>query len=385
LTALFSSFSKDSRLDDLGEATQHCTLCPRMCHRSKILSHANGNPETKVIFIAEAPGRLGADRTGIPLHGDKTGDNFERLLGTIGWDRDDVFITNAVLCNPREENGNNGTPNRWEIKQCSVYLEMTLNLINPEVIVTLGRVALEALAHIHPHELSLSNSVGKLSNWNGYHVFPVYHPAPRALIHRSFPKQTADYILLAKTVEPLKGVRQKPHKTRSIARQSTATNEALRYLISAITSSIGRLSYFKLNKLLYLIDLTSLKQLGSSITGELYLRQQEGPWLPRIREVLTQMDRFEIDLIFQNGKPYLLQGQKPRMAPEIAPAQTEILKSVLSKYENYTDSKLKTAVYLTEPMRFILRQERKGRKMVNKSVLYKDKTIIELDKEDIEK
>ena len=73
------------------------------------------------------------------------------------------------------------------------------------------------------------------------------------------------------------------------------------------------------------------------------------------------------------------------MAPEIAPAQTEILKSVLSKYENYTDSKLKTAVYLTEPMRFILRQERKGRKMVNKSVLYKDKTIIELDKEDIEK
>jgi len=385
LSALFSSFSKDSRLADLCEATQHCTLCPRMCHRSKILSHANGNPETKVVFIAEAPGRLGADRTGIPLHGDKTGDNFERLLGTIGWDRDDIFITNAVLCNPREENGNNGTPNRWEIKQCSTYLEMTLNLIKPEVIVTLGRVALEALGYIHPHELNLSNSVGKLLDWNGYHVFPAYHPAPRALIHRSFPKQTADYILLAKMVEHLKGIRQKPYKIHSFTKQPIVRNKVLRYLISEITSTIGKLSYFKLIKLLYLIDLEALKQLGSSITGEIYLRQQEGPWLPRIRESLTQMDRFEIDLIFHNGKPYLLQGQKPRMVPEITDTQAKILKIVLSKYKNYSDSKLKTAVYLTKPMRFILREERKGRKMVNKPVLYKEKTIVELDEEDIEK
>jgi len=378
----FTSFSKHNRLEDLGEATQYCTLCPRMCHRSKILSHANGNLDSKVIFIAEAPGRLGADRTGLPLYGDRTGDNFEHLLGAVGWKRDDIFITNAVLCNPREENGNNGTPNKWEIKQCSVYLEMTLNLIEPEIIVTLGRVALESLAYIYPHDLSLSKSVGILSQWNGYHIFPVYHPAPRALIHRSFPKQTADYISLAKMVDPLKGLRSKPVKNQAKVKQTAKLNEILRSLITAITGFLGKLSYFKLNKLLYLIDLEAIRQLGSSLTGEIYLRQQEGPWLPNIQGALTLMDDNEISLIFENGKPFLKQGRKPRTSSAISPVNAKILNEILKKCGNLSDSELKTKVYLTTPMKYILRQERKGRKMVNKPVIYQSKTIIEIDKEE---
>jgi DNA polymerase len=113
-----------------------------MCNRKKVLSAKNGNLNSKVLFIAEAPGRLGAERTNTPLYGDKTGDNFEKLLGSIGWKRDDVFITNSVLCNPQKNSRNNRSvnaqPNCEELKNCNEYLEKTIKIINPDVIITLG-------------------------------------------------------------------------------------------------------------------------------------------------------------------------------------------------------------------------------------------------------
>ena len=137
----FKSCEKQSRFADMVEAVQHCTLCPRLCNRTKVLSAKNGNLDSRVLFVAEAPGRLGADRTGIPLHGDQTGNNFEKLLGNVGWNREDLFITNAILCNPREENGNNGTPSFDEISNCVYYLAMTIELVNPDVVVSLGATA----------------------------------------------------------------------------------------------------------------------------------------------------------------------------------------------------------------------------------------------------
>ena len=96
------SFSKDTRFADLVQCVSHCNLCQRLCGRTKVLSQGNGSLNAKILFVAEAPGRLGADRTGIPLYGDRTGDNFEALLGNVGWHRQDIFITNALLCNPRD-------------------------------------------------------------------------------------------------------------------------------------------------------------------------------------------------------------------------------------------------------------------------------------------
>jgi DNA polymerase len=158
---LYEKVSPNPRFNDLIQTVQHCDLCPRLCCQNKILSSSNGNIESKVLFVAEAPGRLGADKTGIPLYGDRTGSNFESLLGNIGWKREDVFITNAVLCNPKNDSGNNRTPTQEEIDNCSVYLEMTISLINPEVIITLGQTALAALNMISPHNLQLSQDVAK--------------------------------------------------------------------------------------------------------------------------------------------------------------------------------------------------------------------------------
>ena len=60
-----------------------------------VLSSKNGSIYTDLIFVAEAPGRFGAGRTGIPFHGDRSGNNFELLLNHAGLNRKDIFITNV--------------------------------------------------------------------------------------------------------------------------------------------------------------------------------------------------------------------------------------------------------------------------------------------------
>ncbi len=95
----YTSFNKERRFADLVESVRFCNLCPRLESRTKVLSAQNGNIKSKVVFVAEAPGRLGADRTGIPLFGDRTGDNFEKLLNNIGWRRD-RFFNPQPLCQP---------------------------------------------------------------------------------------------------------------------------------------------------------------------------------------------------------------------------------------------------------------------------------------------
>src|SRR5438067_9033238 len=81
----------------LVEQVQACRLCPRMEGRARVFGVANGDPCAVILFIAEAPGRHGADRWEIPLFGDQTGRNFETLLSAAGLDRASVFVMNAVL------------------------------------------------------------------------------------------------------------------------------------------------------------------------------------------------------------------------------------------------------------------------------------------------
>jgi uracil-DNA glycosylase family 4 len=171
----YESFAKEKRFDDLQNAVQYCSICARLAQRTKVLSKSNGYLNTKVLFVAEAPGRLGADRTGVPLHGDRTGDIFESLIANIGWTRDQFFISNALLCNPRDEKGNNCTPTKTEILNCNMYLSMTMEVIQPEVVIPLGNAALDSLSLIAPHNLTLREDVGRLKPWHGKYLFPLYH------------------------------------------------------------------------------------------------------------------------------------------------------------------------------------------------------------------
>ncbi|MGH9907993.1 MAG: uracil-DNA glycosylase family protein, partial [Pyrinomonadaceae bacterium] len=68
--------SKHQRLKTLFSETAACTRCPTMCGRTAVLSNLNGQPSAQIMFIGEAPGRKGADRTRVPFSGDQSGKNF---------------------------------------------------------------------------------------------------------------------------------------------------------------------------------------------------------------------------------------------------------------------------------------------------------------------
>jgi uracil-DNA glycosylase family 4 len=179
-----------------------CTVCPAMCERAAVLSDLNGPLTARVMFIGEAPGRKGADRTRIPFSGDQSGKNLDRFLESIPLSRDQIFITSAALCNPRANSGVNRKPTLTEISNCSHFLRRTIDLVDPAVIVTLGSVALDALKRIHYHDLTVKEAIGKIHRWNGRVLVPLYHPSPQVLAaHRREAEQLADYQVVARAIQ----------------------------------------------------------------------------------------------------------------------------------------------------------------------------------------
>lgn len=179
-----------------------CRLCARMEGRRRVLDHANGSLDARVLFVAEAPGRFGGDRTGVPLTSDQSGRNFGHLLEAAGLTRAEIFVTNAVLCNPRDQRGRNATPSAREVDACRPLLRETLRLVRAPLVVALGRVALDALGAIEPHGLQLRRDVGRAVPWAGRTLLPLYHPGPRAQLHRSFPLQQQDFAHLGRLLSP---------------------------------------------------------------------------------------------------------------------------------------------------------------------------------------
>lgn len=368
----FRSFSREARFEDLCHAVSYCTLCSRLKERRKVLSKANGNVSSKVMFIAEAPGRLGADHTGVPLCGDKTGDNFEALLQSVNWDRRDIFITNAVLCNPQHVNGTNSTPASEEIANCSTYLGMQIELVRPDVVVSLGAIALRALRFIHPHSYELKKSVGSLLRWADRRLVPLYHPGPRVHIYRSLSEQVLDFRKLTSYVHPKSGILMQDD-------QGDASHSDFQRVMFTVVEAIGQMSYFRLTKLLYLIDLCALQKLGRTLTGEIYLRQKEGPWPPALPKSIESMGGREVTGFFRRGKLFVEKGPSPRIIINHTIEELSVIDSVLDRYGQLSDRGVMMAVYRTQPMRYILAQEKQGRNMHNEPVIYNNKAAPEMD------
>lgn len=180
-------------------------MCPRMSCSRRVLSDLNGPWDSRIMFVAEAPGRLGAERTGIPLFGDRTGDRFDKLLAIMNWHRCDVFITNAVICNPRDTKGNNSSPSSTEVSNCSLFLRRTIEIVDPLIVISLGRVALKALDSVSTHNLELATSAGSFVDWYGRRLGVLYHPGPRTAVHRSWHQQLQDAQTLASSASQLFG------------------------------------------------------------------------------------------------------------------------------------------------------------------------------------
>lgn len=194
--------ARAATFDQLAAEAAACQLCARMQDRQAVLSWRNGNLHPRVLFIAEAPGRQGGDRTRIPFYGDASGRNFEALLASVELTRAEIFIANSVLCSPRKPSGANDKPTRLEIRTCSSYLRRLLALLDPPVVATLGAVALAALRLVEPHELQLRDAAAQVLRWNGRLLVPLYHPSPQVLITvRPLTQQKRDYRSLRRALK----------------------------------------------------------------------------------------------------------------------------------------------------------------------------------------
>ncbi len=183
-----------------------CRRCEAMCGRSAVLSAHNGRVGARVLFVGEAPGRQGGDRTRVPFSGDQSGRNFSRYLASTGLAREDVFITNSALCNPRGETGANRKPTRAEVSNCSDFLRRQVEVVDPRVVVTLGAVALAALRAVEYHPFTLKENVGQVHVWRGRLLVPLYHPSPQVLAsHRREPQQLEDYQSVARALSLAQG------------------------------------------------------------------------------------------------------------------------------------------------------------------------------------
>ncbi len=119
------------------------------------------------MFIGEAPGK-NEDEQGIPFCG-ASGKLLDELLASIGLSRADIFITNIVKCRPP----NNRDPLPNEIAACAPYLDQQIKMIQPKIIATLGRYAMN---HFLP-SLKISEAHGKALRRQGQIFVPLYHPA----------------------------------------------------------------------------------------------------------------------------------------------------------------------------------------------------------------
>ncbi len=126
---------RQAALDAIAAEIRVCTRCRLHEGRNQAVP-GEGHPATEVVFVGEGPG-FNEDKQGRPFVG-RAGDLLEKLLGSIYWKRDEVFIANVVKCRPPD----NRDPEPDEIEACAPYLTRQLEVLDPALVVTLGRFSM---------------------------------------------------------------------------------------------------------------------------------------------------------------------------------------------------------------------------------------------------
>ena len=353
--------SRESLFLDLVDRVQGCQKCPRMNGSARVLGLGCGTLGSKVMFVGEAPGRLGADGSHLPFHGDKAGHNFETLIEQVGISRYQVFVTNAVLCNPKDEAGNNSTPTAIEIANCAPFLKEQIELLKPTIVVTLGATALKACALVEPHTLSLNASVRTKNRWFGRALVPMYHPGQRAMLHRSFANQLADYQFVA---ESMRRTSNKKRRSVTATGQRSGKGSKLAQIAQRIIERRpAGLSYFALHKLYFLAEVVHLEETGERLTNSYVVRQKDGPYCvdlhiaklsTMIPEILIsrRVDRIELRFNAQLG------FEDSAASTQLSAKEADSIDRTIARYGNLSDTDLKRVTYLSAPMRRILKKEK---------------------------
>jgi DNA polymerase len=189
----------EDRAAELYEVIRGCTLCALASTRTQAVP-GEGPLTAEVMCIGEAPG-LNEDRQGRPFVG-AAGKFLDELLAAGGLRRDEVYICNVLKCRPP----GNRDPLPGEIEACAEYLDLQIDMVDPLVIVTLGRFSMsrwfpqQAISRIH----------GSVREFDGRFVIPMYHPA--AALHQQNLRQVLieDFQRLPQVIARARALRSSP-------------------------------------------------------------------------------------------------------------------------------------------------------------------------------
>ena len=208
-------------LEAIAAEVRSCTDCRLHQGRTRAVP-GEGDPDTEVVFVGEGPG-FNEDRLGRPFVG-RAGDLLVKLLATIGWRREDVFITNVVKCRPPD----NRDPQPDEIAACAKYLKRQLEVLDPAVVVTLGRHSMARfmpgarISQAHGTVQRVDPATGALSAL----VYAMYHPAA-ALRTPSIERESyADIAGVPAALVEARGRREPTGPVRAAQAQSEPVAEA---------------------------------------------------------------------------------------------------------------------------------------------------------------
>ena len=167
--------TKTARLEQIKADILKQNICPNLAKTAKQLVFGHGNPDADIIFIGEAPGKK-EDESGEPFVG-AAGNFLNTMLASIHLERPDTYITNIVKYRPPD----NRDPSSEEKAAFLPFLFAQLDVINPKVIITLGRhstacfIPDQQISDIHGQPVQVEIPVsGTIRTWT---VLPLYHPA----------------------------------------------------------------------------------------------------------------------------------------------------------------------------------------------------------------
>ncbi len=200
-----SSSSKNQALEQVKQSIIKDKVCPDLAASATQLVFGDGDPNSSIVFIGEAPGKA-EDATGIPFAG-AAGKFLNEMLETIGLERSAVYITNIVKYRPP----NNRDPLPEEKKAFLPYLQRQLEIIQPKIVVALGRHAAScflpqlkiSLDHGHAKRITLAFSGQPLT----LVLLPLFHPA--AALYNGSMRQTLidDFSLIPDIISQVKDPR----------------------------------------------------------------------------------------------------------------------------------------------------------------------------------
>jgi uracil-DNA glycosylase family 4 len=161
-------------MESLREAALRCVECPHLVRSRKQVVFGVGNPDADLMFVGEAPG-ADEDDQGEPFVG-RAGQLLTKIVQTMGFSRDDIYIGNVLKCRPDMPAGSTGNrkPKPEEMRTCLPWLEKQIEFVRPKALVALGATAVEGLlGDTRP----MNQLRGRWLDYKGIPVMPTYHPA----------------------------------------------------------------------------------------------------------------------------------------------------------------------------------------------------------------